>query len=242
MNPGIVPHNPLDADLPVRVTVMFDPATQDPERIDTELAAVVETFGRFVVAGAFEESCPGVTWSTTLGSGRMVVDLNRLPAGGCLAVLARMLIVRLGGRLAMTTAGTPAQRPGRSLLSAAAVASAVPALRAALAFVSQLDPPSSWLCVEVTRHAGIDQALADRLTELAGLWLEVARAGGLSTVAADGSVVPGDVGMDPPQVGFDFWAAQIATDELANGAVSCLLNMFDELARTTTRLDEVTVT
>lgn len=235
------PHAPLAPDLPIRVTVDVDPGWQPPPDRPQLLAETIDLFARLVVAGAFRESCPAMTWTVSVGPGRIITEFSRLPACCCLAVLTRMLLVATRDHVAIAVAGTPAAANGRTLPPASVTMHEMPPLRSPLGFRLEIDPGRSWLCVEVTRERGIDDILSGHLSDLTNLWIEVARAGGFSAVVG-GSFVPGDLGMDEAQLGVDFWAAQIAVDDVDPGAASALVNMIEEATRGPPGIDELSLT
>jgi len=48
--------------------------------------------------------------------------------------------------------------------------------------------------------------------------------------------------MDSPQVGEDFWSAQIGANEIHLAAISSLVNMLDHASATRLSLDAISVT
>ncbi len=105
-----------------------------------------------------------------------------------------------------------------------------------------MSPGLSWYCVELAKGAGSSPQDLTTLQECVDLWMAVCRLGGLSEVSPRFEIVAGNVGMDPPQVGADFWAGQIGATDVHLGALSSLVNMLDLASRTQVQLDGVEVT
>jgi hypothetical protein len=70
---------------------------------------------------------------------------------------------------------------------------------------------------------------------------DICRAGGLSDVGDDQSIVPGDVGKVDPAIGDDFISTEIMADFITLEAPGAIVNLLDELARTQVPLDHVSI-
>lgn len=242
MTTTIGPHAPLSPDLPIEVTIGFgtaDTAEADWSR-PTEL--VLELFARFVTAGGFIEPCPQLRWQATVSHSSVHTTYERLPGDpSVLALLVRMLLALPRPPVAIQVRGTPAAPSPRALPSTPTVLELVPRARPQLAFALEMEPGSSWLCIEVSCYATLDPAAAQLIDERLELWCEVCRAGGLSEVGPDHGVEPGQAGKYSPAVGVDFLSAEIAYSSVALAAPGALPNLLDELARAGVPIDGLAV-
>jgi hypothetical protein len=243
-------HPPLDPELPLQLRLV---AANPPARdLGQRVQAVADLFLRFVRMGAFPEARADTTARASLVGNVVQIDLERLPADqATLGVLGRMLLHAPGGWAEVQVQGSAPRRPGRALEPLPSSLRWVPRLRQPLVVGAQIDPGIGWYSIELRQRAGWREQELTALQSCADVWLQVCRAGGLGevpedAVAIDGTatleIVGGNVGMDPPQVGDDFWAAQIGATDIHLGAVSALVNVFDQAARTGTPIEELTVT
>src|SRR5690606_38062267 len=176
---------------------------------------------------------PQLGWQVNVSRSSVHVTYDRLPGDpSILAVLVRMLLALPRPPSAIQVRGTPAASGARSLPSTPAALELVPRVRPQLAFGLEMEPGSSWLCIEVSCHGTLDPTAAQLIDDRLELWCEVCRAGGLSEVGADQSVERGQAGKYEPSVGEDFLSAEILVDAVAIAAPGALPNLLDELART----------
>lgn len=236
---SIAAHAPLAADRPVEVMVGFTPAAAAEERWFTVVEELVELYARFVIAGGFIGSHPGLRWQVDLLGSSVRVLFDRLPADpSCLPVLARMFLALTPPPVAIQVRGTPATPGSGSLPSTPSALALLPRTRPQLAFAVEMEPGERWLNIDVS-FGGFELALAQLVDERIELWCSVARAGGLSNVEPDLTVIPGNVGKGAPAVGVDFITTEIGYDSVAIGASAAMLNLLDELARAQVRIDHV---
>ena len=232
---------PLDADRPTEILLRaFEPPTSTTLRHVQEAS---DLFARFAREGAFGEVRDGVSASVSLQGGAVRVNLTDLPADpATLGVLCRMLLATTDQWTAIAAEGTTARHSSRALTPIQPSLSLVPRLRDPLRVPCEINTSAGWYCVELTRHAGwrpTDLAVLERCMDL---WMAVCRAGGLSDVTSPLTIPRGDVGMDSPQVGEDFWSAQIGANEIHLAAISSLVNMLDHASATRLSLDAICVT
>ena len=231
----------LDADRPVRITLHSDHALGSSTVHGVTDAASL--FIRFAREGAFQEVKQDTAATVSLLPNGATVDLHDLPADAAtLGVLGRLLLALPTEWSAISAQGSPARLPDRALAPLESSLSMVPRLRSLLRAQCEIDTGVGWHCLEVTRRSGWSARDLTVLQSCADLWLAVCRAGGLSTVTSSLAVTRGDVGMDPPQVGEDFWSAQIGANDIQPGAISALVNMLDHSVGTRVALDTISVT
>lgn len=239
MTTSIAAHAPLAADRPVEVMVGFAPADAAEEGWAPLVEGLVELYARFVIAGGFVASCPGLRWQASVLGSSLRVLFDRLPADpSALPVLVRMFLALTPPPIAIQVRGTPAALGAAALPSTPGIMSQLPRTRPQLAFPMEMEPGMRWLNIDVS-FAGFELALAQLIDERIELWCSIARAGGLSDVEPDLTVIPGNVGKAAPAVGVDFLTTEIGYDSVAIGAPGALLNLLDELARTQVRIGHV---
>jgi len=239
MTTSIAAHPALAPDQPIEVMIGFNPADAAAEGWAPVVKGLVELFASFVVAGGFVASCPGLRWQASVLGSRVRAVFDRLPADpSCLAVLVRMFLALTPPPVAIHVRGTPAAPGPAALPSTQSALDLLPRTRQQLAFNVEMEPSMRWLNIDVA-FGGFELALAQLIDERIELWCSVARAGGLSEVGPDLTVIPGNVGKTAPAVGADFITTEIGYDSVAIGAPAALLNLLDELARAQVPIDHV---
>lgn len=236
----IAAHPPLAPDQPIEVVTDFAPADAAEEGwAPAVMRDLVELYAQLVIGGGFVGSHPGLRWQASVVGSSVRAVFDRLPADpSCLAVLARMFLALTPAPVAIQIRGTPAAPGAAALPPTAGALDLLPRTRTPLAFTMEMEPGMRWLNIDVS-FGGVELVLAQRIDERIELWCSVARAGGLSEVGPDLTVIPGNVGKGVPAVGIDFLTAEIGYDSVAIGAPAALLNLLDELARTQVRIDHV---
>jgi hypothetical protein len=236
----VTPHPPFDADRPLRLTLVAAQALS--ANATARLNAAAQLFAKFARAGAFAEVKSGATAAVSVAGNAYVVDVNDLPADpAALGVIGRMAIAAADWADVLVQGSAPSS-PMRALEPLPSSLSLVPRLRDPLSIPCEMSPGLSWYCVELAKAAGWSSQDLATLQDRVDLWMAVCRLGGLSEVSPTFDIVPGNVGMDPPQVGADFWAGQIGATDVNLGALSSLVNMFDQASATHVHLDGIEVT
>lgn len=239
MTTSIAAHPAFAADQPIEVMIGFDPGDAVAEGWTQVVEGLVELYARFVIAGGFVGSCPGLRWQVDVLGSSVRVVFDRLPPDpSSLAVLVRMFLALTPPPVAIQVRGTPAAPSPKALPSTPSALGLLPRTRPQLAFAVEMEPGERWLNIDVS-FGGFELALAQLVDERIELWCSVARAGGLSNVEPDLTVIPGNVGKGAPAVGVDFITTEIGYDSVAIGASAAMLNLLDELARAQVRIDHV---
>jgi hypothetical protein len=241
MSTSIPAHPALAADQPIEVLIGFSPAGAAEPGWAPVVQGLVGLFAQFVRAGGFVASFPGLRWNVgVIGSSLRVVFRGLPPDPSCLPVLARMFLALTPPPVAIQVRGTPAAAGVAALPSTPSALALLPRTRQQLAFSVEMEPGMRWLNIDVS-VARADLALAQLVDERIDLWCSVARSGGLSGVAPDLAVVPGNVGKAAPAVGVDFITTEIGYDSVAVSAPAALLNLLDDLARTQVLIEHVSI-
>jgi hypothetical protein len=236
----IASHLPLDAAHPVLVTLI--PAQPITSEGEMRVKDAVDLFAGFCRSGGF----PAVNNQTAalVAFGNSVeIALEDLPAdASTLGVLGRMLLSQPEIWVSINVKGTPATDPKRALDPLAMALFKTPSLRQPLSLTCEMDPGTKWYCLEATRHGEWNDGGLAVLQQTAELWIAVCQNGGMSNVEASFRVRAGGAAMNEPQVGADFWAAQVAALELDFGAPCSLVNLIDQASRNSLGLAQLAIT
>lgn len=242
MRTTIPPHAILSPDHSLVVIVDFsavDSANSDwPERVTD----VVFLHTEMLRLGGFRERCWPLDWRVTMHATSFEITYERLPGDpSVLPVLARMLLALPLPPAVIHVRGTAAGMGSRALPSTASALGLLPRTRLPCAFALEIEPGAHGLCLDVSCAAGLDPAAAQLIDERVSLWCDLGRAGGLSEISHDGGIAPGDIGKAEPAISIDSYSTELMFDGLDLAAPAVLVNMLDDLARTHTKIDHISI-